>query len=152
MGAKHAKWFVHSAKTTGWLRETELVPKTQGVVSALKEVKFALNLFKHGKVPLILHVADEVQEARALYEVVKSQGRDGAAGIVQAERAPRGSTTPSRRGSRRRAVKVAYYKGCLASLSAKELDTSTQALALKLGIELVGLSVTMLRRRRHPRG
>ena len=24
---------------------------------------------------------------------------------------------------------VAYYKGCLASLSAKELDTSTQALA-----------------------
>ena len=27
MGAKHAKWFVTSAKTTGWLRETELVPK-----------------------------------------------------------------------------------------------------------------------------
>ena len=25
--------------------------------------------------------------------------------------------------------RVAYYKGCLASLSAKELDTSTQALA-----------------------
>ena len=24
--------------------------------------------------------------------------------------------------------RVAYYKGCLASLSAKELDTSTQAL------------------------
>jgi len=24
---------------------------------------------------------------------------------------------------------VAYYKGCLASMSAKELDTSTQALA-----------------------
>ena len=33
MGAKHAKWFVKSAETTGWLRETELVPKTQGVVS-----------------------------------------------------------------------------------------------------------------------
>src|SRR5687767_8526244 len=85
MGAKHAKWFVHSAKTTGWLRETELVPKTQGVVSALKEVKFALNLFKHGKVPLIPHVADGVHEARALYDVVKTQGRDGAAGIVQTE-------------------------------------------------------------------
>jgi heterodisulfide reductase subunit B len=26
-------------------------------------------------------------------------------------------------------MKVAYYKGCLASLSAKELDTSTCALA-----------------------
>ena len=38
---------------------------------------------------------------------------------------------------------VAYYKGCLASLSAKELDTSTQALAPKLGYELVELdSVT----------
>jgi succinate dehydrogenase / fumarate reductase cytochrome b subunit len=31
---------------------------------------------------------------------------------------------------------VAYYKGCLASLSAKELDTSTQALAPKVGLEL----------------
>ena len=31
---------------------------------------------------------------------------------------------------------VAYYKGCLASLSAKELDISTQALAPKVGIEL----------------
>jgi succinate dehydrogenase / fumarate reductase cytochrome b subunit len=33
-------------------------------------------------------------------------------------------------------MKVAYYKGCLASLSAKELDSSTQALAPQLGIEL----------------
>ncbi len=38
---------------------------------------------------------------------------------------------------------VAYYKGCLASLSAKELDSSTQALAPKLGLDLVELeSVT----------
>jgi succinate dehydrogenase / fumarate reductase cytochrome b subunit len=38
---------------------------------------------------------------------------------------------------------VAYYKGCLASLSAKELDSSTQALAPKLGLELIELeSVT----------
>jgi succinate dehydrogenase / fumarate reductase cytochrome b subunit len=33
-------------------------------------------------------------------------------------------------------MRVAYYKGCLASMSAKELDTSTQALAPMLGIEL----------------
>ncbi len=33
-------------------------------------------------------------------------------------------------------MRVAYYKGCLASLSAKELDTSTQALAPMLGLEL----------------
>ena len=39
--------------------------------------------------------------------------------------------------------RVAYYKGCLASLSAKELDISTQALAPKLGLELEELeSVT----------
>jgi len=89
MGAKHAKWFVTSAKTTGWLRETELVPKTQGVVSAIKQVQFAMSLARHGKVPPPFppHVAEDVKEARALYNVVKAQGRDGALGIVQGERA-----------------------------------------------------------------
>src|SRR2546428_7764132 len=39
--------------------------------------------------------------------------------------------------------RVAYYKGCLASLSAKELDSATKALAPKVGLELVELeSVT----------
>ncbi len=33
-------------------------------------------------------------------------------------------------------MKVAYYKGCLASLSAKELDSATKALAPKVGLEL----------------
>src|SRR5437016_6849513 len=32
--------------------------------------------------------------------------------------------------------RVAYYTGCLAALSAKELNTSTKALAPKLGLEL----------------
>jgi succinate dehydrogenase / fumarate reductase, iron-sulfur subunit len=89
MGAKHAKWFVRSAMTTGWLRETELVPKTQGVVEAIKQTKFALSLARHGKVPLPVppHVAKDVQEARALREIVKAQGREGALGHVQGERA-----------------------------------------------------------------
>jgi succinate dehydrogenase / fumarate reductase, iron-sulfur subunit len=89
MGAKHAKWFVTSTKTTGWLRETELVPKTQGVVRSLKEVGFAMNLLRHGKVPLPFppHVAKDVDEARALYDIVKHEGRRGASGIVQGERA-----------------------------------------------------------------
>ena len=40
-------------------------------------------------------------------------------------------------------MKVAYYKGCLASLSAKELNISTKALAPKLGLDLIELeSVT----------
>jgi succinate dehydrogenase / fumarate reductase iron-sulfur subunit len=89
MGAKHARWFVHSAKTTGWLRETELVPKTQGIVRSIKETPFALKLLKVGKVPPPIppHVAENVDEARLLYDLVKQQGRDGAAGIVQGEKA-----------------------------------------------------------------
>ncbi len=89
MGAKHAKWFVKSAETTGWLRETELVPKTQGVVSAIKEIGFALRLARRGKVPPPFppHVAKDVKEARLLHELVKQQGREGALGIVQGEHA-----------------------------------------------------------------
>jgi hypothetical protein len=89
MGAKHADWFVKSAKTTGWLRETELVPKTQGLVSSVKQMKFAMNLARHGKVPPPFppHVAAEVKESRRLFNVVKTQDRQGALGIVQGERA-----------------------------------------------------------------
>jgi succinate dehydrogenase / fumarate reductase iron-sulfur subunit len=89
MGAKHAKWFVKSAETTGWLRETELVPKTQGVVEAVKQTKFAMGLAKHGKVPLPFppHVAKDVDEARNLRKLVREQDRGGALGHVQGERA-----------------------------------------------------------------
>src|SRR5688572_30246560 len=59
----------------------------------------------------------------------------------RAHRARGGPARCARCDSRRnspagRRMRVAYYKGCLASLSAKELDSSTQALAPKLGIEL----------------
>ncbi len=89
MGARHAKWFVVSAKTTGWLRETELVPKTQGIVKSIKEIKFAMSLLPKGKVPPPFppHVAENVEESRGLYDLVKEQGRDGALGIVQGENA-----------------------------------------------------------------
>ena len=89
MGAKHARWFVISAKTTGWLRETELVPKTQGIAKSLKEVKFAMGLLRRGKVPPPFppHVAKDVDEARALYDLVQEQGREGYEGIVQGEKA-----------------------------------------------------------------
>jgi succinate dehydrogenase / fumarate reductase iron-sulfur subunit len=89
LGAKHAKWFVTSAKTTGWLRETELVPKTQGIISAIQQTGFAIGLAKRGKVPPPVppHVAKDVGQSRALYDIVKSQGVDGALGIVQGEHA-----------------------------------------------------------------
>jgi hypothetical protein len=89
MGAKHAKWFVTSAKTTGWLRETELVPKTQGIVAAIKQTRFALDLALHGKVPPPFppHVAKDVKESRRLHDLVGRQGVAGYAGIVQGEKA-----------------------------------------------------------------
>ena len=89
MGAKHAKWFVRSTETTGWLRETELVPKTQGILAAIKQTGFALKLARRGKVPPPFppHVAENVKEARALHDLVREQGRDGALGIVQGEHA-----------------------------------------------------------------
>jgi succinate dehydrogenase / fumarate reductase iron-sulfur subunit len=90
MGAKHAKWFVTSAKTTGWLRETELVPKTQGVVAAIKQTRFAIDLALKGKVPPPFppHVAKDVREARRLYDLtVRESGRRGYDGIVQGEHA-----------------------------------------------------------------
>ena len=65
------------------------MPKTQGDPRALKETKFALELARAARCrrPVPTHVAAEVDEARALYDLVKQQGRDGAAGIVQGERA-----------------------------------------------------------------
>jgi succinate dehydrogenase / fumarate reductase iron-sulfur subunit len=89
MGAKHAKWFVTSAKTTGWLRETELVPKTQGIVEAIKQTRFALGLARVGKVPPPFppHVAKDVVESRRLHDLLREQDRAGYAGIVQGEHA-----------------------------------------------------------------
>ena len=89
LGAKHAKWFVTSARTTGWLRETELVPRTQGVVEAIRQTRFALGLWKHGKVPPPFppHVAANVRQSELLHDLVSQQGRSGYAGIVQGERA-----------------------------------------------------------------
>jgi succinate dehydrogenase / fumarate reductase iron-sulfur subunit len=89
LGAKHAKWFVTSAETTGWLREAELVPRTQGLADVIRDVRFALDLAKHGKIPPPFppHVAKNVRQAKLLHEVVKTQGRDGYLGIVQGERA-----------------------------------------------------------------
>ena len=153
MGAKHAKWFVTSAKTTGWLRETELVPKTQGIVASIKQMKFAMSLARHGKVPPPFppHVAEGRRRvARALRPRQASRTARARSASSRARRrssriefAPeaerreprRASPSGSERGSRGM-KRVAYYKGCLASLSAKELDISTQALAPKLGLEL----------------
>ena len=65
------------------------MPKTQGIISAIQQTGFAIGLAKHGKVPPPVppHVAKDVNQARALYDLVKSQHLDGALGIVQGEHA-----------------------------------------------------------------
>ena len=88
-GARHAKWFVTSARTTGWLRESELVVKTLGVAVSVSKIPLALRLFRRGKAPLPLprHKAQDLGPARELRRLVVGQDRRGAQGIVQGERA-----------------------------------------------------------------
>ena len=79
MGAKHAKWFVRSAETTGWLRETELVPKTQGVVEAIKETKFAI-------------APREARQGAAADPAARRRGRQGGPRALRARPRRRGAT------------------------------------------------------------
>ncbi len=87
-GARHARWFVTSARTTGWLRESELVVRTLGVAVSLTKIPLGLRLFRRGKAPLPLprHKAAELAPARELHRIVAGQDRRGARGIVQGER------------------------------------------------------------------
>ena len=90
MGARHAKWFVHSAKTTGWLRETELVPKTQGIVKSIREDRSSRSRSRGvGRCRRRSRRTSRRTSRRhaRLYDIVRVQGRDGAAGIVQGEKA-----------------------------------------------------------------
>ena len=107
-------------------------------------------------------MAKDVGEARALYDIVKTQGRDGADGIVQVEKPlmhlefdeaeeqdpygegsfPKPKPIPGDDGAGR-VRQVAYYKGCLASLSAEGARHLDDALAPEVGLELIELeSVT----------
>lgn len=88
-GARHANWFVTSARTTGWLRESELVVSTLGLLASARKIPLALRLFRHGKAPLPWprHKARDLGPARELERLVAGQDRRGALGIVQGERA-----------------------------------------------------------------
>lgn len=87
-GARHARWFMTSARTTGWLRESELVVKTLGIAVSVTKIPLALRLFRRGKAPLPLprHKAKGLAPARELRRIVAGQDRRGAQGIVQGER------------------------------------------------------------------
>jgi succinate dehydrogenase / fumarate reductase iron-sulfur subunit len=76
-GARHAKVFVDSTYKGGYLRETELVPKTIGPVNAVKDIPFALQLARAGKVPnpLSPHKAKDNDEVKRLWKLLEKEAK-----------------------------------------------------------------------------
>jgi succinate dehydrogenase / fumarate reductase iron-sulfur subunit len=74
-GARHAKVFVSSTRRGGFLKETELVPKTIGPLAALKDVPFALRLARAGKVPnpLSAHKAKDNDQVKRLWKLLEGE-------------------------------------------------------------------------------
>ena len=66
-------------------------PEDAGRRLAIKQMKFAMNLARHGKAALAFppHVAKDVGEARNLRKLVREQDREGALGHVQGEHGAR---------------------------------------------------------------
>jgi len=80
-GARHAKVFVKSTHQTGYLLETNLVPETVGAVNAIKDIPFALQLVRVGKVPNPLkpHKAKKLDEVRKLHTLIEKQEQEARA-------------------------------------------------------------------------
>jgi succinate dehydrogenase / fumarate reductase, iron-sulfur subunit len=76
-GARHAKVFVSSTRRGGYLKETELVPKTIGPLAALKDVPFALRLARAGKVPnpLTAHKAKDNDQVKQLWKLLEAEDK-----------------------------------------------------------------------------
>ena len=141
-------------ETTGWLRETELVPKTQGVVDGdqadrvrAQPARSTARCRRRSRRTW----REDVQEARALLRPRQGRrGASGALGIVQGEHAlgqhrvheESGRARTRRRSSpewsrRTRGMRRSPTTRAASRRSRpKELDTSTKALAPKLGLEL----------------
>ena len=67
--------FVSSTYRGGYLRETELVPKTIGPIGAITQIPFALQLARAGKVPnpLSPHKAKDNAEVKRLWKLLEAQ-------------------------------------------------------------------------------
>ncbi len=89
-GAKHAKVFVQSTYKGGYLRETELVPKTIGPIAAIQQLPFAFQLARAGKVPnpLAPHKAKDNAEVKRLWKLLEAQAPKHR---ERATRAPEGA-------------------------------------------------------------
>ena len=69
--------FVSSTYRGGYLKETELVPKTIGPVAALLDVPFALRLARAGKVPnpLKSHKAPQNDQVKRLWKLLEAENK-----------------------------------------------------------------------------
>ena len=156
----------HSAKTTGWLRETELVPKTQGIVECdqADEVRAqARASTARCRRRSRRTWPTDVKESRALYDLVQGAGprrrrrhRPGREGARAASSSPRtrGESARDRsRARRRRRMKSRLLQGLprlAVGEGARHLDAGARAEArARARRARVG---HVLRRRRHPRG
>ncbi len=74
-GAKHAKVFISSTHRGGFLKETELVPRTIGPLAAAMDVPFALRLARAGKVPnpLSAHKAKDNEQVKRLFKLLEAE-------------------------------------------------------------------------------
>ena len=109
--------------------------RTIGPLAAAMDVPFALRLARAGKVPnpLSAHKAKDNDQVKRLFKLLEAEYK--ARPDSRPSNVPRSSDSSMQQ-------RYAYYPGCLASLSAKELDTSTRAVARKLEIELVDMEST----------
>ena len=129
-GAKHAKVFVQSTYKGGYLRETELVPKTIGPIGGdhADPVRPAAGAGRQGAEPALAAQGEGQRRGEAALEAARGADADH-----------QGTRHPRRQRSRSMKDRYAYYPGCLASLSQKELDSSSRAIMGKLGVELVDM-------------
>jgi hypothetical protein len=69
--------FVSSTRRGGYLKETELVPRTIGPVAALMDVPFALRLARAGKVPnpLKAHKAPQNDQVKRLWKLLEQESK-----------------------------------------------------------------------------
>ena len=144
MGVKHAKWFITSTKHDGLAPRDRARPEDAGHPERAQgdEVRARPRSARQGAAARTdprrsrcRRGAQPVRPRQGAGPRRRARDRPGRS-RAREDRAHRGRESTRRTRGGDVGVKVAYYKGCLASLSAKELDTSTQALAPKLGIEL----------------
>ena len=112
------------------------MPKTIGPLAAALDVPFALRLARAGKVPnpLSAHKAKDNDQVKRLWKLLEAERQGPARTPAPIERP---GAVIRRCRSATRTTPAASPR-----LSAKELDTSTRAVARKLGVELVDMEST----------